>query len=178
MHIVPATYNLPRLHSHLSLLSSPMLPSHLTGDSFPEMSPGSSCSFTSGTPSSDHRFPDFIVEKSGSGSYYGCSEDDDSSLDRPIRTNSVGSKPEQYRSRKNRWVKLVLQTVCGLQLPRCWSSNDNEMCACVLCSAGLYFCMQCLKHADLCTVSVLSLRIWIAATGFQDFFAVWFYFII
>ncbi|MPC87380.1 hypothetical protein E2C01_082241 [Portunus trituberculatus] len=65
------------------------------------MSPGSSCSFTSGTPSSDHRFPDFIAEKSGSGSYYGCSEDDDSSLDRPIRTNSVGSKPEQYRSRKN-----------------------------------------------------------------------------
>lgn len=89
-------------HSHLSFLCSPMLPSHLTGDSFPEMSPGSSCSFTSGTPSSDHRFPDFIVEKSGSGSYYGCSEDDDSSLDRPIRTNSVGSKPEQYRSRKNR----------------------------------------------------------------------------
>lgn len=81
--------------------------STLAGDSFPEMSPGSSCSFTSGTPSSDHRFPDFIAEKGGGGGssyYYGCSEDDDSSLDRPIRTNSVGSKPEQFRSRKNRWV--------------------------------------------------------------------------
>ncbi|KAK7086818.1 Isoleucine--tRNA ligase, cytoplasmic [Halocaridina rubra] len=67
------------------------------GDSITEMSPGSSCSFTSGTPSSDHRFPDYIAEKNGSG----YSEDDDSSIERPIRTNSVGSKPEQFRSRKN-----------------------------------------------------------------------------
>lgn len=78
------------------------------GDSFPEMSPGSSCSFTSGTPSSDHRFHDFIAEKSGNGSYCGYSEDDDSSLDRPHRTNSVGSKPEQFRSRKNRWGLPVI----------------------------------------------------------------------
>ncbi|XP_071532473.1 uncharacterized protein [Panulirus ornatus] len=92
---------------YLDMTPTPAVPTPIPyspsdGDSFPEMSPGSSCSFTSGTPSSDHRFPDFIAEKSGSGSYYGYSEDDDSSLDRPIRTNSVGSKPEQFRSRKNR----------------------------------------------------------------------------
>ncbi|XP_071532483.1 uncharacterized protein [Panulirus ornatus] len=91
---------------YLDMTPTPAVPTPIPyspsdGDSFPEMSPGSSCSFTSGTPSSDHRFPDFIAEKSGSGSYYGYSEDDDSSLDRPIRTNSVGSKPEQFRSRKN-----------------------------------------------------------------------------
>ncbi|XP_050718418.1 insulin receptor substrate 2-like isoform X3 [Eriocheir sinensis] len=96
-----------RTEAYLNMTPTPALPTPIPyspseGDSFPEMSPGSSCSFTSGTPSSDHRFPDFIVDKTGSGSYYGCSEDDDSSLDRPIRTNSVGSKPEQYRSRKNR----------------------------------------------------------------------------
>ncbi|XP_063864308.1 insulin receptor substrate 1-B-like isoform X8 [Scylla paramamosain] len=95
-----------RSDAYLDMTPTPAVPTPIPcspseDDSFPEMSPGSSCSFTSGTPSSDHRFPDFIVEKSGSGSYYGCSEDDDSSLDRPIRTNSVGSKPEQYRSRKN-----------------------------------------------------------------------------
>ncbi|XP_068205757.1 insulin receptor substrate 1-B isoform X3 [Palaemon carinicauda] len=82
--------------------SIPLTRSPSDGDSFPEMSPGSSCSFTSGTPSSDHRFPEYIAEKSGSGSYCGYSEDDDSSIERPIRTNSVGSKPEQFRSRKNR----------------------------------------------------------------------------
>ncbi|CAL4124490.1 unnamed protein product, partial [Meganyctiphanes norvegica] len=70
---------------------------HTDGDSFPEMSPGSSCSFTSGTPSSDHRFHDLLPDKPGSG----FSEDDDSSYDRPIRTNSVGSKPPDFRSRKN-----------------------------------------------------------------------------
>ncbi|XP_045131747.1 insulin receptor substrate 1-like isoform X5 [Portunus trituberculatus] len=96
-----------RSDAYLDMTPTPAVPTPIPcspseDDSFPEMSPGSSCSFTSGTPSSDHRFPDFIAEKSGSGSYYGCSEDDDSSLDRPIRTNSVGSKPEQYRSRKNR----------------------------------------------------------------------------
>ncbi|XP_066944082.1 insulin receptor substrate 1-B isoform X4 [Macrobrachium rosenbergii] len=90
---------------YLDMTVTPSIPltcSPSDGDSFPEMSPGSSCSFTSGTPSSDHRFPEFIAEKSGSGSYCGYSEDDDSSIERPIRTNSVGSKPEQFRSRKNR----------------------------------------------------------------------------
>ncbi|XP_045606843.1 insulin receptor substrate 1 isoform X3 [Procambarus clarkii] len=96
-----------RSEGYLDMTPTPAVPTPIPyspsdGDSFPEMSPGSSCSFTSGTPSSDHRFPDFIAEKSGSGSYYGYSEDDDSSIDRPIRTNSVGSKPEQFRSRKNR----------------------------------------------------------------------------
>ncbi|XP_066944119.1 insulin receptor substrate 1-B isoform X25 [Macrobrachium rosenbergii] len=89
---------------YLDMTVTPSIPltcSPSDGDSFPEMSPGSSCSFTSGTPSSDHRFPEFIAEKSGSGSYCGYSEDDDSSIERPIRTNSVGSKPEQFRSRKN-----------------------------------------------------------------------------
>nr|XP_053637603.1 uncharacterized protein LOC128692436 isoform X2 [Cherax quadricarinatus] len=95
-----------RSDGYLDMTPTPAVPTPIPyspsdGDSFPEMSPGSSCSFTSGTPSSDHRFPDFIAEKSGSGSYYGYSEDDDSSIDRPIRTNSVGSKPEQFRSRKN-----------------------------------------------------------------------------
>ena len=72
------------------------------------MSPGSSSSLTSGTPSSDHRFPiEYLqgVEGGGRGSslHYTCSEDDDGSSDlRPIRTSSVGSKPDQYRSRKNR----------------------------------------------------------------------------
>nr|UGW01548.1 insulin receptor substrate 1-like protein [Eriocheir sinensis] len=53
-------------------------------------------------PSSDHRFPDFIVDKTGSGSYYGCSEDDDLLTRQADKNHSVGSKPEQYRSRKNR----------------------------------------------------------------------------
>ncbi|KAG0724877.1 Insulin receptor substrate 1 [Chionoecetes opilio] len=87
-----------RTAAYLDMTPTPALPTPIPyspseGDSFPEMSPGSSCSFTSGTPSSDHRFPDFIAEKSGSGSYYGCSEDDDSSLDRPIRTNSLHLRP-------------------------------------------------------------------------------------
>lgn len=89
---------------YVDMTPTPAIPlpcSPSDGDSLPEMSPGSSCSFTSGTPSSDHRFHDFIAEKSGSGSYCGYSEDDESSMERPIRTNSVGSKPEQFRSRKN-----------------------------------------------------------------------------
>ncbi|XP_037777832.1 serine-rich adhesin for platelets-like isoform X7 [Penaeus monodon] len=109
------TYARDRSRSYLDMTPTPAVPTPIPcspsdgmvqhrggGDSFPEMSPGSSCSFTSGTPSSDHRFHDFIAEKSGNGSYCGYSEDDDSSLDRPHRTNSVGSKPEQFRSRKNR----------------------------------------------------------------------------
>ncbi|XP_042217338.1 uncharacterized protein LOC121862948 isoform X5 [Homarus americanus] len=104
---VGETFVRERSEGYLDMTPTPAVPTPIPyspsdGDSFPEMSPGSSCSFTSGTPSSDHRFPDFIAEKTGSGSYYGYSEDDDSSLDRPIRTNSVGSKPEQFRSRKNR----------------------------------------------------------------------------
>ncbi|XP_037777854.1 insulin receptor substrate 2-like isoform X28 [Penaeus monodon] len=100
------TYARDRSRSYLDMTPTPAVPTPIPcspsdGDSFPEMSPGSSCSFTSGTPSSDHRFHDFIAEKSGNGSYCGYSEDDDSSLDRPHRTNSVGSKPEQFRSRKN-----------------------------------------------------------------------------
>ncbi|XP_047474938.1 serine-rich adhesin for platelets-like isoform X3 [Penaeus chinensis] len=101
------TYARDRSRSYLDMTPTPAVPTPIPcspsdGDSFPEMSPGSSCSFTSGTPSSDHRLHDFIAEKSGNGSYCGYSEDDDSSLDRPHRTNSVGSKPEQFRSRKNR----------------------------------------------------------------------------
>lgn len=91
------SYPRTRDDGYLDITPTPMaIPCspHTDGESFTEMSPGSSCSFTSGTPSSDHRFHDLLVDK-------GFSEDDDSSFDRPIRTNSVGSKPPDFRSRKN-----------------------------------------------------------------------------
>ncbi|KAJ8894669.1 hypothetical protein PR048_007334, partial [Dryococelus australis] len=58
-----------------------------------EMSPASSCSITSGTPSTDLRFSEYHLEKVSS--YFTPSEEDEtSSLDRPIRAYSVGSRPD------------------------------------------------------------------------------------
>ncbi|ROT79543.1 hypothetical protein C7M84_001738 [Penaeus vannamei] len=137
------TYARDRSRSYLDMTPTPAVPTPIPcspsdgmvqhrggGDSFPEMSPGSSCSFTSGTPSSDHRFHDFIAEKSGNGSYCGYSEDDDSSLDRPHRTNSVGSKPEQFRSRKNSNCKVTLVLLLLLpasSIPPVWVHNYNRL---------------------------------------------------
>ncbi|XP_034946851.1 insulin receptor substrate 1-like isoform X2 [Chelonus insularis] len=59
---------------------------------------GSSCSVTSGTPSTDLRFIEYPLDKVSS--YLTPSEDDPS---RPTRAYSVGSRPEQMnRHRKNR----------------------------------------------------------------------------
>ncbi|GLH09075.1 Insulin receptor substrate 1 [Gryllus bimaculatus] len=62
-----------------------------------EMSPASSCSITSGTPSTDLRFSEYHLEKVSS--YFTPSEEDEtSSLDRPIpRAYSVGSRPENMK---------------------------------------------------------------------------------
>lgn len=60
------------------------------------MSPSSSCSITSGTPSTDLRFSEYHLEKVSS--YFTPSEDDDnSSLERPIRAYSVGSRPDTLK---------------------------------------------------------------------------------
>lgn len=135
------------------------------------MSPGSSCSFTSGTPSSDHRFPDFMVDKTGSGSYYGCSEDDDSSLDRPIRTNSVGSKPDQYRSRKNRWASVGVRfkgvDVCSSSSGS-WLSKGTGACVSVFALLVLaFFNFSCDAPGLWCGLMRIS------ALGFELLRNVW-----
>ena len=62
------------------------------------MSPGSSCSFTSGTPSTDLRFSEYHLEKVSS--YLTPSEEDELSLtDRPSRTYSFGSQSETTKSK-------------------------------------------------------------------------------
>lgn len=62
-----------------------------------EMSPSSSCSVTSGTPSTDLRFSEYHLEKVSS--YFTPSEDDDaSSIDRPIRAYSVGSRADTRKT--------------------------------------------------------------------------------
>ncbi|XP_069699992.1 insulin receptor substrate 2 isoform X3 [Periplaneta americana] len=72
-----------------------------------EMSPASSCSITSGTPSTDLRFSEYHLEKVTS--YFTPSEEDEtSSLDRPMRAYSVGSRPETLK-RTNR-LEIVNQT--------------------------------------------------------------------
>ncbi|PSN55127.1 hypothetical protein C0J52_01863 [Blattella germanica] len=66
-----------------------------------EMSPSSSCSITSGTPSTDMRFSEYPLEKVSS--YFTPSEEDEtSSLDRPTRAYSVGSRPETLRRNNSR----------------------------------------------------------------------------
>ncbi|XP_021930938.1 insulin receptor substrate 1 isoform X3 [Zootermopsis nevadensis] len=72
-----------------------------------EMSPSSSCSITSGTPSTDMRFSEYHLEKVSS--YFTPSEEDEtSSLDRPMRAYSVGSRPDAMK-RTNR-LDIVNQT--------------------------------------------------------------------
>lgn len=62
------------------------------------MSPGSSCSFTSGTPSTDLRFSEYHLEKVSS--YLTPSEEDELSLtDRPSRTYSFGSQSETTKNK-------------------------------------------------------------------------------
>lgn len=62
------------------------------------MSPGSSCSFTSGTPSTDLRFSEYHLEKVSS--YLTPSEEDELSLtERPSRTYSFGSQSETTKSK-------------------------------------------------------------------------------
>ncbi|PNF28092.1 hypothetical protein B7P43_G12254 [Cryptotermes secundus] len=71
-----------------------------------EMSPASSCSVTSGTPSTDMRFSEYHLEKVSS--YFTPSEEDEtSSLDRPTRAYSVGSRPDAMK-RTNR-LEIVNQ---------------------------------------------------------------------
>lgn len=67
-----------------------------------EMSPAAStCSITSGTPSTDMRFSEYHLEKVSS--YFTPSEEDDtSSAERPIRAYSVGSRPEATRTFKSK----------------------------------------------------------------------------
>jgi hypothetical protein len=72
----------------------------LTDSAHGEMSPASSCSITSGTPSTDMRFSEYHLEKVSS--YFTPSEEDEtSSLDRPTRAYSVGSRPDTMK-RTNR----------------------------------------------------------------------------
>ncbi|XP_066992587.2 insulin receptor substrate 1 isoform X2 [Anabrus simplex] len=76
----------------------PLQPSNIIHEHFQhgEMSPASSCSITSGTPSTDLRFSEYHLEKVSS--YFTPSEEDEtSSLDRPIRAYSVGSRPENLK---------------------------------------------------------------------------------
>lgn len=67
-----------------------------------EMSPAAStCSITSGTPSTDMRFSEYHLEKVSS--YFTPSEEDDtSSAERPIRAYSVGSRPEASQRFKSK----------------------------------------------------------------------------
>lgn len=64
-----------------------------------DMSPAaSSCSITSGTPSTDMRFSEYHLEKVSS--YFTPSEEDDtSSAERPLRAYSVGSRPEAMKAK-------------------------------------------------------------------------------
>lgn len=63
-----------------------------------DMSPGSSCSFTSGTPSTDMKFSEYHLDKVSS--YFTPSEEDEiSSTDRPPRTYSFGSQPDTVKSK-------------------------------------------------------------------------------
>nr|CAD7431788.1 unnamed protein product [Timema monikensis] len=73
------------------------IPGHINHDYHgSEMSPGSSCSITSGTPSTDLRFSEYHLEKVSS--YFTPSEEEEtSSLDRPIRAYSVGSRPDHMK---------------------------------------------------------------------------------
>jgi len=71
----------------------------LTDYSHGEMSPASSCSVTSGTPSTDVRFAEYHLEKVSS--YFTPEEVKMSSMDRPARAYSVGSRPEVMK-RSNR----------------------------------------------------------------------------
>lgn len=66
-----------------------------------DMSPAaSSCSITSGTPSTDMRFSEYHLEKVSS--YFTPSEEDDtSSAERPIRAYSVGSRPDTFSGNRH-----------------------------------------------------------------------------
>lgn len=65
-----------------------------------EMSPSSSCSITSGTPSTDLRFSEYPLEKVNS--YLTPSEEEETG-ERPTRCYSVGSKPDSL-NKKNRYI--------------------------------------------------------------------------
>lgn len=74
-----------------------------------DMSPAaSSCSVTSGTPSTDMRFSEYHLEKVSS--YFTPSEEDDtSSAERPLRAYSVGSRPDVLK------LRTKLDTAMGNQ---------------------------------------------------------------
>ncbi|XP_034245498.1 mucin-12 isoform X4 [Thrips palmi] len=74
-----------------------------------EMSPSSSCSITSGTPSTDLRFSEYPLEKVNS--YLTPSEEEEHSEQRPARCYSVGSKPDSL-NKKNR-IDFINQTDCS-----------------------------------------------------------------
>lgn len=74
-----------------------------------EMSPSSSCSITSGTPSTDLRFSEYPLEKVNS--YLTPSEEEEHSEQRPARCYSVGSKPESL-IKKNR-IDFINQADCS-----------------------------------------------------------------
>ncbi|XP_014250986.1 insulin receptor substrate 1 isoform X3 [Cimex lectularius] len=61
-----------------------------------ELSTGSSCSITSGTPSTDIRFSEYQLDKVSS---YFPAEDDIPNNDRPVRAYSVGSRPTNNKNR-------------------------------------------------------------------------------
>ncbi|KAK6628380.1 hypothetical protein RUM43_002192 [Polyplax serrata] len=76
-----------------------------------DMSPGSSCSFTSGTPSTDLRFSEYHLEKVSS--YLTLSEEDELSLtERPSRTYSFGSQSETTKS-KGKVVEMLNNAEAG-----------------------------------------------------------------
>lgn len=63
-----------------------------------DMSPGcSSCSITSGTPSTDIRFSEYTLEKVST--YFTPSEDEIAPAERPARAYSVGSRPVNLNTR-------------------------------------------------------------------------------
>lgn len=73
-----------------------------------EMSPTSSCSITSGTPSTDLRFSEYPLEKVNS--YLTPSEEEETG-ERPTRCYSVGSKPDSL-NKKSR-IDFINQTDCS-----------------------------------------------------------------
>lgn len=78
-------------------------PSHSYNGHFPDdMSHGgSSCSVTSGTPSTDLRFSEYHLDKVTSFLPPG-----DDITARPVRAYSIGSRPEPVnKHRKNRYVR-------------------------------------------------------------------------
>ncbi|XP_039281176.1 insulin receptor substrate 2-A isoform X3 [Nilaparvata lugens] len=70
-----------------------------------ELSASSSCSMTSGTPSTDIRFPEYTLEKVST--YITPSEDDLTPSERPARAYSVGSRPML-----NKRTEILNQSEC------------------------------------------------------------------